>query len=206
MPLYKEWSINSHSLAAIWKIEEPETFFVAATGLTSDIKNDKRRAEYLAGRYLLRFLKEDFPLHTIHKDEHDKPRIEGNKYYFSISHSWPYVAVVISTDKECGIDIQTWKPNIHKIVHKFLAPREQEFFMGNEQHLTTAWSAKEAAYKWNGRRAIDFIQHLPILFFEQIAENTNINIFINSNQFSGEIPVKGFIDADFVCVYVQNEI
>src|ERR1043165_73267 len=104
MPLLREWESDPHSLAAIWKIEEPEDFFTAGTGLMPDIKNEKRRMEHLAGRYLLRHVQEDFPLHHIAKDDQDKPRLPGNRYYFSISHSYPYVAVVVSETRECGID------------------------------------------------------------------------------------------------------
>lgn len=61
MPLFREWSSDKYSLAAIWKIEEPESFFTERTGITSDIKNEKRRMERLAGRFLLKYLKNDFP-------------------------------------------------------------------------------------------------------------------------------------------------
>src|ERR1700749_152451 len=97
MPLYREWSISHHALAAIWKIDEPESFFTERTGIIKDIKNEKRRMEHHAGRFLLKHLKEDFPLLNIVPDVEDKPRIDNNEYYFSISHSWPYVAAVIDS-------------------------------------------------------------------------------------------------------------
>src|ERR1044071_1284189 len=163
MPLYREWSSDPYSLAAIWKIEEPESFFIQRTGLGElDIKNEKRRMERLAGRFLLKHLKEDFPLLNIRPDEHDKPRIDDNQYYFSISHSWPYVAVVVSPYVECGIDIQTWHPKVEKIRHKFLSPGEQTMFGEDPRMITLAWSSKEAVYKWQGRRGVDFIEHLPV--------------------------------------------
>src|SRR4051812_28422574 len=106
MPLFKEWNVGDDGRAAIWKVEEPEAFFTERTGLTSDIKNDKRRVEYLAGRYLLRHLEAEFPLHEIKKDEHEKPRVADDAHYFSISHSRPYIAVVVDPVSEAGIDIQ----------------------------------------------------------------------------------------------------
>src|SRR5579875_3382371 len=133
MGLYKEWSPDEASLAAIWKIEEPEIFFTDRVGNISDRKNDKRRTEHLAGRYLLKYLKEDFPLHHITPDEHDKPRLHENRYYFSISHSWPYVAAVISEEQEAGIDIQTWHPRMEIIQHKFLSEDEQTLFNNDLQ-------------------------------------------------------------------------
>lgn len=162
MPLYQEWEPNEHSLAAIWHIEEAEEFFGDKTRLISQIKHHKKRLEHLCGRYLLQHLREDFPLHHIAPDEHDKPRLPENRYYFSISHSYPYVAAVISDKEECGIDIQVWKENIEEIAYMFLSEREQRVCVDDARLFTLAWSAKEAVYKWNGRRGADFKEHLPI--------------------------------------------
>jgi phosphopantetheinyl transferase (holo-ACP synthase) len=168
MPLYKEWEPNEHALAAVWHIGEEEAFFGDKTGLTSPIRHPKKRLEHLCGRYLLQHLREDFPLHHIAPDEHDKPRLPENRYYFSISHSYPYVAAVISDKEECGIDIQVWKDNIAAIAYMFLS--EDELALCSEggkkaadtRLLTLAWCAKEAVYKWNGRRGAEFIRDLPI--------------------------------------------
>jgi phosphopantetheinyl transferase len=202
--LYREWSIGDHTLAAIWKIEEPETFFTERTGITSDIKSEKRRMEYLAGRFLLKHLKEDFPLFNIKPDEHDKPRVDNNDYYFSISHSWPYVAVVIDPYEEAGIDIQTWHPRMQQIQHKFLSEEEQEYFQNNPQLITLAWCAKEAAYKWQGRRGIEFIEQLPIVFFENLPEEKNITIYTNVTNPPCMISLESIMDQEFACSFVTK--
>ena len=162
MPLYKEWSPDIHSLAAIWHIGEDEIFFRQATGIISAVKHPRKRIEHLAGRYLLQHLKEDFPLHHIAPDVHDKPRLPEDQYFFNISHSYPYVAAVISDIEECGIDIQTWHPRMAAIAHMFLSVSEQALCRNDARLMTLAWSAKEAAYKWYGRRGVDFIRDLPI--------------------------------------------
>lgn len=203
MPLYKEWNSDAYSLAAIWKIEEPEAFFTSATGMTADIKNEKRRLERLAGRYLLKHLKQDFPLLNIRADEHDKPRIDANQYYFSISHSWPYVAAVISNVVEAGIDIQCWHPNIARIAHKFLSPDEQtQFTKGDNERTTLAWCAKEAVYKWQGRRGVEFIDHMPMKKMDQFGQQYDINIFCHLTKQKMTCELKGFTEADFACAYV----
>lgn len=204
MPLYKEWNIGDHGLAAIWKIEEPESFFAALTGISPAIKNEKRRIEHMAGRMLLRHLEEDFPILNIDKDEHDKPRIDNNEYYFSISHSWPYVAAVIDPRNEAGIDIQTWHPRITDIQHKFLSDEEQAMFRNDPKLVTMAWCAKEAAYKWNGRRGIDFIAHLPIAFFSGRPEKSEIAIYFNLSEMPQMIFVENSITTDFACSYVTR--
>ncbi len=204
MPLYREWSIEHHSLAAIWEIDEPESFFTERTGLAPDIKFEKRRMEHLAGRFLLKHLKEDFPLFNIQPDKHDKPRIDENAYFFSISHSWPYVAAVVSLTNECGIDIQTWHPSIQKIQHKFLSPEEQTLFNNDIRLLTMAWCAKEAAYKWQGRRGVEFIEHLEIISTEQLEQVYNIIVYLKLTTPTKVLTIKNLMEQAFSCSFVVN--
>ena len=204
MPIYKEWEVGDTGLAAIWKVEEPEAFFVERTGLTTDLKLEKRRIEFLAGRFLLKHLEADFPVHNINKDEHDKPRIDNNDFFFSISHSWPYIAAVIDTDNEAGIDIQTWHPRIERIQHKFLSAEEQELLLHDPKLLTVAWSAKEAVYKWNGKRGVDFIEHLPIDVFHNRPPNYNMTIYLKSNVMPKMVSIENIITTDFTCSYVAD--
>jgi len=204
MPLYKEWTTPNDSLAAIWKIEEPEAFFTERTGITSDIKSEKRRLEFLAGRFLLKHLEEDFPLFHIHKDEHDKPRLHDNAYYFSISHSWPYVAVEISDEEECGIDIQTFRPRMLELQHKFLSEDEQGYFNNDEQLLALAWCAKEAAYKWQGKRGVEFIDHLPITYSQKIKSVYNMTIYLKLTDPPKMLAIEGIINEEFACAYVTD--
>lgn len=202
MPLFREWTTDNDGLAAIWKIEEHENFFIEKTGISSDIKNEKRRLEHIAARFLLKHLEADFPLMGIQKDEYNKPRVDGDAFYFSISHSWPYVAVIISKDEEVGIDIETWHPRIHDIQSKFLSTEEQEMCEDNRELITMAWSAKEASYKWAGRIGIDFKEHLPLTYFNKKDDNYNITIFYKATSPPQMISLKGFIYEDFCCVYV----
>ncbi len=204
MPVLKEWTVGDHGLAAIWKVEEPESFFADQTGITSDIKNERRRIEHLAGRYLLKHLESDFPLWNIQKDEHDKPRIDNNRFFFSISHSWPYIAAVIDPHNEAGIDIQTWHKKIEQIQHKFLSKDEQDIFRNDPKLITLAWCAKEAAYKWLGRRGTDFIEHLPIEYFEHNDQKSEITIFFKLSKIPQMISLINLISDDFACSYVSN--
>ncbi len=205
MPLYKEWESDAYSLAAIWHIEEPEDFFVQATGIVSDIKNEKRRMERLAGRYLLQYLEQDFPLHHISPDEHDKPRIPENQFYFSISHSWPYVAAIVSPYVECGIDIQTWHKRIKSIAHKFLSDAELSMLHDDDKLITLTWCAKEAAYKWQGRRGVEFIDHLVIEEFKKVPAGYQMGINLKLSLPESVISLQSFVDDDFALAYVQNK-
>lgn len=206
MPLIKEWNSDPYSLAAIWKIDEPESFFTEHTGLQVDIKNEKRRMERLAGRFLLKYLKADFPLQDIAPDPHDKPRISNDQYFFSISHSWPYVAAIVSPYAEAGIDIQCWHPRMEQLQHKFLGSTEQALLQGDTRLITLAWCAKEAAYKWQGRRGVEFIDHLPIIHW--LSQEDNYNIIINLKLLNPDqqLSLQGFVNDQFACCFVINDL
>jgi 4'-phosphopantetheinyl transferase len=202
MPLLKEWNIGTHGLAAIWKIEEEESFFNEHTGLYPDINNDKRRIEHLASRYLLKHLEVDFPLHQIVRDVHNKPRLDNGSFFFSVSHSWPYIAAVIDPVSETGIDIQTWNKRIGDIRQKYLSLREQLFFEDNPQLLTLAWCAKESVYKWHGKKGIGFIRHMPIRTFNNSEGLYEFTIELLAVAEPLHISLNGFTETDFACVYV----
>jgi phosphopantetheinyl transferase len=202
MPLLKEWTIPPHGLAAIWKIEEPESFFAEKTGITTDIKSEHRRMEHVASRFLLQHLEEDFPLHNIKKDEHNKPRIDNNEHYFSLSHSFPYVAAIVDSRQEAGIDIQTWHPGIDKIKNKFLSADEQDLLGPDSRALTVAWSVKEALYKWIGRKGIDFKRDLPIENFSGLKEKSEMIIYYKLSKVPQMIFIESIITTDFTCSYV----
>jgi len=204
MPLYREWSSDPYSLAAIWEIEEPESFFVERTGIIVDIKSEKRRLEHLAGRFLLKYLKEDFPLLNIKPDVHDKPRIDNNQFYFSISHSYPYVAAVVSPYVECGIDIQVWHRKMDALQHKFLSEQEQLFFQNDPKLITLAWCAKEAAYKWQGRRGVDFIEHLPIHSFTKTPYECHMQINLQMTASITPLTIKALTEAHFAAAIVLH--
>jgi phosphopantetheinyl transferase len=162
MPIFKELSLNEHSKFAIWKVEEAESFFAEQTGLTSDKKNETKRKEHLAGRFLLKYLMPDFELEKINISELGKPYLVEEPFHFSITHSFPYIGAAINYEKEIGIDVQTIQDRIHRIQHKFLSEKEQFICEDNTGKITLAWTAKEAAFKRYGLGAVDFIQHMPI--------------------------------------------
>ena len=207
MPILKEWEVGECGFAAIWKIEEPESFFIEKLGLATDqipaISNEKRRIEHLAGRFLLQHLNATLPLHLITKDEHGKPQLPDGEGFFSISHSYPYVAAVVDEENEAGIDIQTWHPAIEQIQHKYLSADEQEMVGIDPKMIPLAWCAKESAYKWHGKKGVEFIEELPILNFKDVPDY-NINIYIKLNPIPQMIFLESIIHTDFACCYIQH--
>ena len=204
MPLLRKWeTARGTGLAAVWKVEEEEAFFTERINVPTTIKNEKRRVEHLAGRYLLKYLYPHFPLAAIAPDAEAKPRLPGNALYFSISHSWPYVAVVVDERHEAGIDIQTWHPRIADISHKFLSPHEHDLVGTDPQMLTLAWAAKEAAYKWNGRRGMEFIEDIPIQRFYGSGHHHIELLCHNKNQVAA-LRLEVHLEPDFALCMVST--
>ena len=133
------------------------------------------------------------------------PRLEDNKYYFSISHSYPYVAAVVSPYVECGIDIQVWHHRMELLQHKFLSDLEQQFFQQDPRLLTLAWCAKEAAYKWQGRRGVEFIDHLVIQNFLQNSHDYQIDILLKLLNPELLVSAKGLLEDGFACSVIVNK-
>ena len=137
-------------------------------------------------------------------DDQDKPRVANNEYFFSISHSWPYVAVVISPYVEAGIDIQCWHPRMEKLQSKFLSAEEQQLFKNDTSLITMAWCAKEAAYKWQGMRGVEFIDHLPIVSYYPQVGKYHMSIYLQLIQPKERISLECLIEQDFACAVVTN--
>ncbi|MGC4056734.1 MAG: 4'-phosphopantetheinyl transferase superfamily protein [Chitinophagaceae bacterium] len=203
MPLFREWAPDEHSLAAVWHITEEEHFFADQVPVRADtIRHGKRRIEFLAGRFLLQYLKNDFPLHAIAKNPNDKPVLPQGPYHFSVSHSYPYVACIIDELEDTGIDIECERASILSVKHKFLTEEESELFPDTLPDILLAWTAKEAAYKYQGLRGVDFRQHLRIVGWKNLTEAEKIislKLPLISN--SAEKTFKSLIDKDFCLSY-----
>lgn len=166
MPLVKIWDNGPFGKAAIWEVTESERFFEEALGRKAGHKLLKRRLEYLASRFLLSYLEPSFPLDDIVLSDSGKPRLQSADWGFSISHSFPYIAVAIDYKGPVGVDIQTYEDKILRLAPKFLSPGEMALFGEKKETFTLAWSGKEAAFKYFGLTAIDFKEHMPIVSFD----------------------------------------
>ncbi|MDE3144284.1 MAG: 4-phosphopantetheinyl transferase, partial [Bacteroidota bacterium] len=92
MALFYQHNINDTTKLAIWKIEEPISFFLAQVPLQREITHPHKKLQHLAGRYLLRFLFPDFPFDEILIADTKKPYLPYEQYHFSISHCGDYAA------------------------------------------------------------------------------------------------------------------
>lgn len=169
MALFYQHNINDNTKVGIWRIEEPESFFLEKVPLKRDVSHPYKRLQHLAGRYLLPALFEDFPLSEILVADTRKPFLENERYHFSISHCGNFAAAIVSSVHRVGVDIELVTPRLRGISEKFLHKEEAVFLKDweplSQLHLeltTLLWSAKEAIYKWYGDGMVDFREHIRL--------------------------------------------
>ena len=153
----------------LWEMVEEETELLDSLQLNTaelndyhTIKTSKRKQEYLGIRAVLKTLfGKNIPL--IYNADR-KPFLADNSAKISISHSGKWLAVMVHSDVEVGIDIECPSDKIELLAARFLSKEELETITGKKQHI--AWSAKEALYKIIGKQAVDFAAQLRILPFD----------------------------------------
>lgn len=197
MPIYKEWEQDGQTRGAIWKIEEPEDFFSSRTGLQSDKKSALRRIEHLAGRFLLTHVAPGLRLDRIAVSDLGKPFLPGQELHFSISHSFPFIAVAVDYRQEIGIDVQVLQEKIHRLQYKFLSAEEQAICDNQTGKITLAWAAKEAAFKRYGLGAVDFIRHMPIRDMQVSNHEATLKMEFRREDPVLPIDLAGGIEPDF---------
>jgi 4'-phosphopantetheinyl transferase len=184
MPLFYQQNINEETRLAIWKIEEPESFFESRVPIKKDVSHPHKRLQHLAGRYLLPHLFVDFPLQEILIADTRKPFLKDEKYHFSISHSGEFAAAIVSTNQRVGVDVEVIVPKIERIRHKFISDEEYDLAkkgwgLDSQAELqdhkilalqTLIWSAKESIYKWYGDGLVDFREHMVLSDFQSEPE------------------------------------
>ncbi len=163
MPVFRVIK-NYNFLLGLWEITEEcqELKKLIWNDLTEKEKEtankakEKRCKEFLAVRLLLKHLLGAYE--EIKYDEFGKPFLSDKK--ISVSHSKNFAAVMISA-YNCATDIEKTNEKINKIARKFLSVDELK--MANTTEFKTLfWSAKETAYKFYGKRHLDFRKNLKI--------------------------------------------
>lgn len=186
MPLFYQHNINENTKLAIWKIEEPENFFLEKVPLQRQITHPVKRLQHLAGRYLLPFLFADFPYKEIEIADTRRPFLPNAQYHFSISHCNLYAAAIVSRKWRVGIDAEFATSKPEKIKHKFLHRDELHFvhsqLPGRQLKLLgVLWSAKEAVYKWYGAGSVNFSEMIRLSPFQLTQKGQIEAIFIKND-------------------------
>ncbi len=206
MPLYKTLTVNNHAKALIWKIDEPFEELSKGVFLTDEnqqrvngMKSDLHQRGFLSVRHLLKEI--GYTDNDLVYDEYGKPHLrDGN--FISITHSFIFSAIIISTEQPVGIDIEMQRDKIVKIAHKFTPIEEYKSIANHDalvSKLTIVWGAKESLYKIYGKKKLLFLDNIYIEDFS-----------FDTNETTGKILYEGetsdydirFLEMEgFTCVY-----
>lgn len=173
MPLYHTYK-HGELMVGVWKVDETieqlcsmfHQFSIYEEGL-SRFSHEKRKQEWLAVRVLLKVLLGEEK--SIVYLPSGKPRLEDGSMHVSFSHTVGYVAVALHPSEEVGVDIEQYGTRVKRVSSRFIREDEKiSIVSGDEIYgLLLHWSAKETMFKLLDDQAVDFIDHLHILPFEQ---------------------------------------
>ena len=206
MPLYKTLTVSNHAKALIWKIEEP--FEQLANGIflteenqqrVNNMKSDLHQRGFLSVRHLLKEV--GYTDNDLEYDEFGKPHLkDGN--FISITHSFIFSAIIISTEQPVGIDIEMQRDKIVKIAHKFTPIEEYKSIANHDalvSKLTIVWGAKESLYKIYGKKKLLFLENIYIEDFSFETNETTGKILYEGETSDYDIH---FLEMEgFTCVY-----
>lgn len=164
----------------IWKIDEPELFFLEQVYWDPQQMNwldsihPLRRRDYLASRYLIYQFTGLLESH-LYKDEAGKLYLKDRQEHISISHSGSYSGLALC-NKNIGFDLQGYSPKIIRVAQRFLSQLEKENMGPNAsiEELTQAWTVKEAVYKAYGQKGIQFNRQIKIDIEKQAGQQSKM--------------------------------
>ncbi|MFM2135128.1 MAG: hypothetical protein RL021_528, partial [Bacteroidota bacterium] len=124
-------------------------------------KSPSRKREFLAVRRLVRQLAGDSAI--IRYDSDGAPQLEDGRS-LSITHSGDCVGVMTGETGRMGIDLETIRENIDRIVQKFMDDAEQASFgsLLTPEAMHVIWCAKEILFKIYRKGGIDFRKDLEV--------------------------------------------
>jgi phosphopantetheinyl transferase len=180
MPLYKTITVSSSIILYVWKIEESEAELSKSVQLTSycqkrmlGMKSEMHRRGFLSIRHLL--AEEGYVDNDLVYDEAGKPHLKDGKK-ISITHSNNFTGIIVSEEREVGIDIEKQRDKILRIAHKFTPIEEYKTIANTDdliRKLTIIWGGKESLYKIYAESGLSFLQHINIKDFSMSDEKTS---------------------------------
>ena len=179
MPVILNKIIDTSTRLAVWKIEETEEELLRGLQLKAheldfiaSLNNGKRLLHWLSTRLLLRTMLQTNDYIDSAMDDQGKPYLVNGDYHISFSHSFDYASVMISKDKHVGVDIELIKEKVYRIRKKFLTTTELDGLHDENDTLALyiCWCAKEAIYKWYGKKGLEFRKHIHIFPFQPADE------------------------------------
>jgi len=125
----------------------------------SNLKNEKRRLEFCAIRFIRN--QKNIPF-SIAYSPIGAPYLVGSPMHVGISHSNDLVGLALAPFK-IGLDIELISDRILTIKNRFTTSQEVALFSYTEaMNFTIIWTIKEVLYKLAGRLEINLISELMI--------------------------------------------
>ena len=194
----KSLLLSSNALQwMIWEITEDLSFFQTfpenwTTNKDQEIVSQKK-LESSAARFCLWNVCQQISEGPwdLRKDERNRPYFDQSDYHISLSHSFPFVAAIISHKKSVGIDLERFGRNVEKIGPRFLSAEEWNRWQDSHSDLTKAWTCKEAIYKAMGVPGLAFQQDIQLPSFA----NNPFKIHVRDKK----ITISTEVFEDFAC-------
>lgn len=199
MPVFSHKTTSNDTIISVWHITESlQELIEKYQALNLDpiilTNSETRTKQWIATRLLLNSIKKGV---EIVYDKKGKPSI-SNGWNISISHSSEFVAISIHQTNNCGIDIEKITPKVERIKHKFLNPTDL-LNVTEIRELLIYWCAKEALYKYYGKKEVLFIENL---FIESFTTNSNtFTGIIKMPDFETSLQMEWEIIEDYIIVY-----
>ena len=144
-------------------------------GIDTDDITSARSEKVRKERYLTRMLLTEMVGCKQARLTHEpsgKPMLDGSDLSISISHSWPFVAIIISPGSDnIGIDIETQAERAHRVRSRFLNQSENAIIAeGDSATCLMAWTAKEAIYKAAGVELLSLADDIALNIAGNVAK------------------------------------
>lgn len=183
MPIIYSEQIDEIAIWGVWKITESETSLMSmlngkiAIEKLDMITHSQKRIEWLGARALVCELVQRFEesVCEIANDDLGKPYLKNQPLHLSISHSKKYAVAILHRHSSVGIDIELSSNKVLNNIHRLCNEAEILDIENDIQKATMAWCAKEALYKYYGKKKLDF--------------KKNIFLSISQNQIDGKIVI-----------------
>lgn len=210
MPLYKTITVSKGITVYIWQITESEEELARGIvlspncqGRMDDMKSELHRRGFLSIRHLM--AEAGYVDKDLYYDDWGKPHLKDGKF-ISITHSHHFTGIIVSDQKEVGIDIEMQREKILRIANKFTPLEEYKTIANTDaliRKLTIVWGAKESLFKIYAKQGLSFLHHVEVKDFTFDDTHTTAEILFHGDCTNYYISFFEF--EGFTCVYAIKQ-
>jgi phosphopantetheinyl transferase len=159
MSLIDQWECISGTKLKLFEMRSISQIYEETGMKHSQRSVESHTVDEVIGKY--------YTNHELLKDEFGKPYLVPKQLEINYSHTQQLLFWGEHPSKQIGVDIETLRPQLTKIKHKFCREDELAFVPNTKEieYLLAIWSSKEAIYKAYGKKEVDFRDHMQILPF-----------------------------------------